>query len=90
MELFTEVLLNAGPIGLLALYAIYSNHQSEKRIEELLSKSEIKEDKIRERWLEVVKKLEGERDKLERDMIMKLNELNNILIRIERVLDDRK
>ena len=41
MDMFYEVLLNGSPIGLLALYAIYSNSQSEKRIEDLLEKKEI-------------------------------------------------
>ena len=38
MEMIYDILLNAGPIGLLALYAIYSNSQSEKKIEMLLER----------------------------------------------------
>ena len=64
MEMIYDILLNAGPIGLLALYAIYSNSQSEKRIEVLLEKKEEKEEQIRERWISVVEKLQKERDEL--------------------------
>jgi len=79
MDMFYEVLLNGSPIGLLAIYAIYSNSQSEKRIEDLLEKKEIKEEQIRERWFAVVEKVQKERDELERDISRKLESIEKIL-----------
>jgi len=79
MDMFYEVLLNGSPIGLLALYAIYSNSQSEKRIEDLLEKKEIKEEQIRERWFAVVEKVQKERDELERDIARRLENIEKIL-----------
>ena len=79
MDMFYEVLLNGSPIGLLALYAIYSNSQSEKRIEDLLEKKEIKEEQIRERWIAVVEKVQKERDELERDIARRLESIEKIL-----------
>jgi polyhydroxyalkanoate synthesis regulator phasin len=79
MDTFYEVLLNGSPIGLLALYAIYSNSQSEKRIEDLLEKKEIKEEQIRERWIAVVEKVQKERDELERDISRRLESIEKIL-----------
>ena len=66
-------------IGLLALYAIYSNSQSEKRIEMLLEKKEEKEEQIRERWIGVVEKLQKERDELEKDISRRLEHIEKIL-----------
>jgi len=79
MDMFYEVLLNGSPIGLLALYAIYSNSQSEKRIEVLLEKKEEKEEQIRERWFAVVEKVQKERDELERDISRRLEHIEKIL-----------
>tara|TARA_B100000131_G_scaffold319890_1_gene366704 strand:- start:1189 stop:1446 length:258 start_codon:yes stop_codon:yes gene_type:complete len=79
MEMIYDILLNAGPIGLLAMYAIYSNSQSEKRIEILLEKKEEKEEKIRERWITVVEKLQKERDELERDIVRRLENIEKLL-----------
>jgi polyhydroxyalkanoate synthesis regulator phasin len=79
MDMFYEVLLNGSPIGLLALYAIYSNSQSEKRIEDLLEKKEIKEEQIRERWIAVVEKVQKERDELERDISRRLESIEKML-----------
>ena len=79
MEMIYDILLNAWPIGLLALYAIYSNSQSEKRIEILLEKKEEKEEQIRERWIGVVEKLQKERDELEKDISRRLEHIEKIL-----------
>ncbi len=79
MEMIYDILLNAGPIGLLAMYAIYSNSQSEKRIEILLEKKEEKEEQIRERWITVVEKLQKERDELERDIVRRLENIEKLL-----------
>tara|TARA_R100000231_G_scaffold76242_1_gene59368 strand:+ start:383 stop:640 length:258 start_codon:yes stop_codon:yes gene_type:complete len=79
MEMIYDILLNAGPIGLLALYAIYSNSQSEKKIELLLQKKEEKEEQIRERWIAVVEKLQKERDDIEKDIARKLENIERIL-----------
>ena len=79
MDMLYEVLLNGSPIGLLVIYAIYSNAQSEKRIEDLLEKKEIKEEQIRERWVSVVDKLQKERDELERDVARRLESIEKIL-----------
>lgn len=79
MDMFYEVLLNGSPIGLLALYAIYSNSQSEKRIEVLLEKKEEKEEQIRERWIAVVEKVQKERDELERDISRRLESIEKML-----------
>ena len=79
MDMFYEVLLNGSPIGLLALYAIYSNSQSEKRFEVLLEKKEEKEEQIRERWFAVVEKVQKERDELERDISRRLEHIEKIL-----------
>tara|TARA_B100000214_G_C23841902_1_gene569191 strand:+ start:59 stop:316 length:258 start_codon:yes stop_codon:yes gene_type:complete len=79
MEMMYDILLNAGPIGLLAIYAIYSNSQSEKRIEVLLEKKEEKEEKIRERWISVVEKLQKERDELEKDIARRLQHIEKLL-----------
>ena len=81
MEMIYDILLNAGPIGLLALYAIYSNSQSEKRIEILLEKKEEKEEQIRERWISVVEKLQKERDELEKDISRRLEHIEKILVK---------
>lgn len=79
MELMYDVLMNAGPIGLLAIYAIYSNSQSEKRIEYLLEKKEEKEEQIRERWIAVVDKLQGEKDEMDRDIVRRLENIEKLL-----------
>jgi hypothetical protein len=79
MEMIYDILLNAGPIGLLAIYAIYSNSMSEKRIELLLQQKEEKEEKIRERWISVVDKLQKERDELERDISRRLENIEKML-----------
>ena len=79
MEMIYDILLNAGPIGLLAMYAIYSNSQSEKRIELLLQQKEEKEEKIRERWISVVDKLQKERDELERDISRRLENIEKMM-----------
>ena len=79
MEMVYDILLNAGPIGLLALYAIYSNSQSEKRIEILLDKKEDKEEQIRERWYSVVERLQKERDELERDIARRLEHIEKMI-----------
>ena len=79
MELMYDVLMNAGPIGLLAIYAIYSNSQSEKRIEYLLEKKEEKEEQIRERWNAVVDKLQGEKDEMVRDIVRRLESIEKLL-----------
>ena len=79
MEMIYDILLNAGPIGLLALYAIYSNSQSEKRIELLLQQKEEKEEKIRERWISVVEKLQKERDELEKDISRRLENIERMM-----------
>ena len=79
MDMFYEVLLNGSPIGLLALYAIYSNSQSEKKIEQLLEKKEQKEEQIRDRWIAVVEKLQKERDELEKDISRRLEHIEKIL-----------
>ena len=79
MELMYDVLMNAGPIGLLAIYAIYSNSQSEKRIEYLLEKKEEKEEQIRERWNAVVDKLQGEKDEMDRDIVRRLESIEKLL-----------
>lgn len=83
MEMFIDILLNAGPIGLLAGYAIYSNAQSEKRIEELMAKGEEREERIRERWLSVVQKQDVDKDKLVTELSNKLDEMIRTLERIE-------
>lgn len=79
IDMIYDVLLNAGPIGLLALYAIYSNSQSEKRIEILLEKKEEKEEQIRERWISVVEKLQKERDEIEKDISRRIENIEKIL-----------
>ncbi len=79
MEMMYDILLNAGPIGLLALYAIYSNSQSEKKIEMLLEKKEEKEEQIRDRWIAVVEKLQKERDDIEKDIARRLEHIEKIL-----------
>ncbi len=79
MEILYDVLMNAGPIGLLAIYAIYSNSQSEKRIEYLLEKKEEKEEQIRERWIAVVDKLQGEKDEMDRDIVRRLESIEKLL-----------
>ena len=79
MEILYDVLMNAGPIGLLAIYAIYSNSQSEKRIEYLLEKKEEKEEQIRERWISVVNKLQGEKDEMDRDIVRRLESIEKML-----------
>lgn len=79
MEMIYDILLNAGPIGLLAIYGIYSNSQSEKRIDLLLQQKEEKEEKIRERWITVVEKLQKERDELEKDIARRLENIEKIL-----------
>ena len=79
MEMIYDILLNAGPIGLLAMYAIYSNSQSEKRIEILLEKKEEKEEQIRERWIAVVEKLQKERDDIEKDLARRLENIEKLL-----------
>lgn len=79
MEMIYDILLNAGPIGLLAMYAIYSNSQSEKRIEVLLEKKEEKEEQIRERWIAVVEKLQKERDDIEKDLARRLENIEKLL-----------
>lgn len=79
MEMIYDILLNAGPIGLLAMYAIYSNSQSEKRIEILLEKKEEKEEQIRERWIAVVEKLQKERDDIEKDLARRLENIERLL-----------
>jgi|TARA_R100000655_G_scaffold4461_1_gene14381 succinylglutamate desuccinylase len=81
MEMIYDILLNAGPIGLLAMYAIYSNSQSEKRIEILLEKKEEKEEKIRERWITVVEKLQKERDELEKEIARRIENIEKLLER---------
>lgn len=79
MEMMYDILLNAGPIGLLALYAIYSNSQSEKKIEMLLEKKEEKEEQIRDRWIAVVEKVQKERDDIEKDIARRLEHIEKIL-----------
>lgn len=79
MDMIYDILLNAGPIGLLAMYAIYSNSQSQKRIEVLLEKKEAKEEQIRERWISVVEKLQKERDDIEKDIARKLENIEKLL-----------
>jgi|TARA_R100000482_G_scaffold81856_1_gene32358 predicted phage gp36 major capsid-like protein len=79
MEMIYDILLNAGPIGLLALYAIYSNSQSEKKIEMLLQQKEEKEEQIRNRWIAVVEKVQKERDDIEKDISRRLEHIEKIL-----------
>ena len=79
MEMMYDILLNAGPIGLLALYAIYSNSQSQKKIEMLLEKKEEKEEQIRSRWIAVVEKVQKERDDIEKDIARRLEHIEKIL-----------
>jgi|TARA_R100000081_G_C4819969_1_gene178792 transcription termination factor NusB len=79
MEMMYDILLNAGPIGLLALYAIYSNSQSQKKIEMLLEKKEEKEEQIRNRWIAVVEKVQKERDDIEKDISRRLEHIEKIL-----------
>ena len=83
MDMFTDVLLNAGPIGLLAAYMMYWLQKQEakhdaltkhyiKKIEDLQGKDETareamqikydkREDKLRERYDNVILKLDAER-----------------------------
>jgi hypothetical protein len=83
MDMFTDVLLNAGPIGLLAAYMMYWLQKQEAKhdiltkhyitkIEELQGKDEIardamqakyekREDSLRERYDNVIIKLDSER-----------------------------
>ena len=79
MEMIYDILLNAGPIGLLALYAIYSNSQSQKKLETLLEKKEEKEEQIRDRWIAVVEKVQQERDDIEKDIARRLEHIEKIL-----------
>ena len=79
MEMMYEMLLNQGAIGLLAMYAIYSNSLSQKKIEELLEKKEIKEEKIRERWISVVERLQQENDEMEKEIVRKLEDIERLL-----------
>ena len=79
MEMMYDILLNAGPIGLLALYAIYSNSQSQKKIEMLLEKKEEKEEQIRNRWIAVVEKVQKERDDIEKDISRRLEHIEKTL-----------
>ncbi len=79
MEMMYDILLNAGPIGLLALYAIYSNSQSEKKIEMLLQQKEEKEEQIRNRWIAVVEKLQKERDDIEKDIARRLEHIEKMM-----------
>ena len=79
MEMMYDILLNAGPIGLLALYAIYSNSQSQKKIEMLLEKKEEKEEQIRDRWIAVVEKVQKERDDIEKDIARRVEHIEKIL-----------
>ena len=79
MEMIYDILLNAGPIGLLALYAIYSNSQSQKKIEMLLEKKEEKEEQIRDRWIAVVEKVQKERDDIEKDIARRLENMEKLL-----------
>lgn len=79
MDMMYDILLNAGPIGLLALYAIYSNSQSQKKIELLLEKKEEKEEQIRDRWIAVVEKVQKERDDIEKDIARRLEHIEKIL-----------
>jgi arginyl-tRNA synthetase len=83
MDMFTDILLNAGPIGLLAAYMMYWLQKQEakhdnltsqyiKKIEELqikdelsrdatLQKYEDREDKLRQKYDDVIAKLDEER-----------------------------
>jgi|TARA_Y100001937_G_C7036258_1_gene292498 hypothetical protein len=79
MEMIYDILLNAGPIGLLALYAIYSNSQSEKKIEMLLQQKEEKEEQIRNRWIAVVEKVQKERDDIEKDISRRLEHIEKMM-----------
>jgi len=88
--MFIDILMNAGPIGLLAGYAIYSNAQSEKRIEELMKNGEQREERIRERWLQVVEKQEISKDKLIHELSNKMDEIVRNLERIEERLKNEQ
>ena len=79
MEMIYDILLNAGPIGLLALYAIYSNSQSEKKIEMLLQQKEEKEEQIRNRWIAVVEKVQKERDDIEKDISRRFEHIEKMM-----------
>ena len=79
MEMIYDILLNAGPIGLLALYAIYSNSQSQKKLETLLEKKEEKEEQIRDRWIAVVEKVQKERDDIEKDIARRLEHIEKMM-----------
>ena len=79
MEMIYDILLNAGPICLLALYAIYSNSQSEKKIEMLLQQKEEKEEQIRNRWIAVVEKVQKERDDIEKDISRRLEHIEKMM-----------
>jgi len=89
-ETIIQVLSQGGPMALFAAYLVWQTREQQKRIDgwigqvgALDEKAQAREDKLRERYDEVILKIEGEKGALTQSLIDKMGGVMEKLSQIE-------
>ena len=69
MEILYDVLLNAGPLGILAIYAIYTQREGQKRLDTLQGEFMVRVEQINEKGQEEREALLKKMEDREREII---------------------
>ncbi len=69
MEIIYDVLLNAGPLGILAIYAIYTQREGQKRLDTLQGEFMVRVEQINEKGQEEREALLKKMEDREREII---------------------
>ena len=69
MEILYDVLLNAGPLGILAIYAIYTQREGQKRLDTLQGELMVRVEQINEKGQEEREALLKKMEDREREII---------------------
>lgn len=90
MDMMIDMLVNSTPMGAFAAYLIYSNKRLDEKLAEwqqrviedmnsLRDQHAAREDQIRERWINVVNKLETERDQCTQTLLVHTQRIEELV-----------
>lgn len=72
---FYDILVNAGPLGVFAIYLIYKNSLLDKKLDKIFSDFQSREDALRDRYDKVISESQARSDEMRHTVSSKINGL---------------
>ena len=72
---FYDILVNAGPLGVFAVYLIYKNSLLDKKLDKIFSDFQSREDALRDRYDKVISESQTRSDEMRHTVSSKINGL---------------